>query len=134
MIDDPGTQYNTSTAGKYPAPPVSSAVILVRLRHLYAAGEGGPKSSELGKPVTLSLAELFAPRYKVTSAVEYTLDGVTPAAERERTRLRWQQAKPAQPSEEPAAAGGAEGAVKEDTLDATTIMPMEVRTWQITVR
>ena len=78
-------------------------MILLRLRHLYAAGEGGPKSSELGKPVTLSLAELFAPRYKVTSAVEYTLDGVTPLAERERTRLRWQQAKPAQPSEEPAA-------------------------------
>ena len=135
MIDYSGTQYNTSTPGKYPAPPVSSAVILLRLRHLYAAGEGGPKSSELGKPVTLSLAELFAPRYKVTSAVEYTLDGVTPAAERERTRLRWQQAKPAQPSEEPAAAAavGAEGAAKEDTLDATTIMPMEVRTWQITV-
>ena len=84
--------------------------------------------------MTLSLAELFAPRYEVTSAVEYTLDGVTPRAERERTRLRWQQAKPAQPSEEPAAAVRAEGAAKEDTLDATTIMPMEVRTWQITVR
>ena len=129
LIDNPDTQYNVST-GSYPAPPVGSAVMLLRLRHLYAAGEGGP-SSALGKPVTVDLTKLFAPHYTIEAAVEMTLSASATLTDRESSKLHWQQA-----------AALAEAAVESDVgmlaaadaLTATTIAPMEVRTWKITVQ
>ena len=129
LIDDPGTQYN-STTGHYPAPPVTSAVMLLRLRHLYAAGDGGPDSS-LGKPVTIDLANLFAPYWTITDAVPMTLTASMTLEERSKNLLHWRQAT----------APGAKAIVQDnvetlmtDTLRATTISPMEIRTWKIRVR
>ena len=83
LIDDSDTQYNAST-GTYPAPPVGSAVVLLRLRHLFAAGDGGG-DSELGKPVSVDIASLFAPLWTVTKVrvstkVVYTHGGPIQAA------------------------------------------------------
>jgi hypothetical protein len=127
MIDLPDTQYN-ATPGSHPAPAVGSAVMLLRLRHLFAVGDGGPGSA-LGQPVAVDLAKLLAPHWTVTAAVEHTVDGITPLVEWERTRLQWRQA-PASPGKA-APAVGASG--PPDTLRRTTINPMEVRTWHITV-
>ena len=126
LIDDPGTQYNTTT-GHYPAPPVTSAVMLLRIRHLYAVGDGGSDSS-LGKPVTIDLSKLFAPYWTITDAVEMTLSASMTLEERSKNVLHWRQAvAEAVPQD-------SEEVLVTDTLRATTISPMEVRTWKITVR
>jgi hypothetical protein len=131
LIDDDATQYNASSAAanrSYPAPPVKNAVMLLRLRHLYALGEG---DSKLGQPVSLDLAELFAPRWTVRTAVEMTADGVTPLAEREKSKLHWKQ----EPSVASAAVASASshGDTKAAGVLSVTIHPMEIRTWAITV-
>ena len=134
LIDDPATQYNSTTAGsRYPAPPVGSAVMLLRLRHLYAAGDAG-QSSPLGKPVKLDLAKIFAPHWTITDVNETTLSGSMTLSQQQSSQLHWRQA--------PAAEGGApnapteprqRGADSADSPGVVTIRPMEVRTWAIRV-
>jgi hypothetical protein len=129
LIDNPDTQYNATT-GSYPAPPVGSAVLLLRLRHLYAAGEGGP-SSALGKPVTVDLTKLFAPHYTIKAAVEMTLSASATLADRESSKLHWQQTAALGQA---AVESDVEMLTAADALSATTIAPMELRTWKITVQ
>lgn len=139
LIDDPATQYNSTTAGsRYPAPPVGSAVMLLRLRHLYAAGDGG-QSSPLGKSVNVDLAKLFAPHWTITDVNETSLSGSMTLLELQSSQLQWRQAPPA--SARGSADVGVPSAMNEaqqhlndsDSLNVVTIRPMEVRTWKIRV-
>ena len=134
LIDNPDTQYNATTKPFYPAPPVTSAVMLLRIRHLFAAGEGG-QSSALGKPVSIDLGNLFAPHWNITSAVEMTLSGSMTLQEREASRLHWKQQQTANQSVSPGASSEALGHLLRtpDDVGAVTIAPMEVRTWKIIV-
>jgi lysosomal alpha-mannosidase len=136
LIDDPDTQYNATTT-PYPAPPVSSAVMLLRLRHLYAAGDGG-QSSPLGKPVTIDMANLFAPHWTISDVVETTLSGSMTLQQREGSRLHWRQQPQqdgvhASTSEEEREGQATWPGTDSDALGAVTIAPMEVRTWKIAV-
>ena len=81
--------------------------------------------------MTVDLTKLFAPHYTIEAAVEMTLSASATLTDRESSKLHWQQA-----------AALAEAAVESDVgmlaaadaLSATTIAPMEVRTWKITVQ
>ena len=133
LIDDPATQYNSSTKHNFPPPLASSAVMVLRLRHLFAVGDGGQTDPDLGKAVSIDLATLFAPRWTVTRAVETTVNGITPLSEREKTRLHWQQqtvkmqSSDTLPRQETAAVATPPGLTVK-------ISPMEVRTWRLTVQ
>lgn len=130
LIDEPDTQYNATTK-PHPAPPVGSAVMLLRLRHLFAAGDGG-QSSTLGKPVKIDLANLFAPHWRITSAVEMTLSGSMTLQQREVSRLHWKQQQVTNASRS-ATSEAQLGFRRSDDVGIATIAPMEVRTWKIIV-
>lgn len=153
LIDDADTQYNASTKPHYPAPPVASTVLLLRLRHIFATGDGGVASA-LGRPVTVNLRKLFVPHWKsVRAAVEVTVDGVTPLSEREANKLHWKQQQQRTPLQQkegmltpdsiqnhsPDAVtttmdGGQKGENQEKRPSLiVTIRPMEIRTWRIEV-
>ena len=98
----------------------------MRIRHIFAAGDGGPESA-LGKPVALNLSSMFAPMWTITSAVETTIDGVVTLEERAKTRLLWKQQADHGP---PARASPRKHETKQLEI---TVAPMEIRTFRITV-
>ena len=107
--------------------------MLLRLRHLFAAGDGG-QSSTLGKPVKIDLGNLFAPHWKITSAVETTLSGSMTLQQREASRLHWKQQQVSNASVSRSAASEAQVRLRRsDDVGIVTIAPMEVRTWKIII-
>jgi hypothetical protein len=118
----------SSTGGAQP--PVDSSVLLLRIRHIYARGDGGEQSG-LGAPVTLDLGTAFAPRFTIVNATEMTLDGMQTLAESRARQANWTQAKTSAH-----VVVDATGNAAEQTEEAglkVTIAPMEVRTWVIGV-
>jgi hypothetical protein len=123
-------QGNTPAAGtaapaaapRGPQPPLAGAALLLRLRHIFAAGEGS-----LAGPVVLDLAAAFAPRWNVTAAREMTLTATRGMEEARAAQIQWQQlggsGAPAAKRALYTAAGGT----------TVTLQPMEIKTWLLTL-
>ena len=111
--------------------PVDAAAVLIRLRHMYAFGEGEGADSQ---PVTLDLSTVFAPRWKVVSAVEMTIDAAQPMASARAAQIPWQQTITAI-GKSAAAAPIHDAARSERPLSfAVTLQPMDIRTFVLSVQ
>lgn len=117
-------------------PPLSSASVLLRVRHIFAAGEG--PGSGWGTNVTVDLAALLAPSLAVTGAVELTADAARPLAAARTSQIQWAQLPAAGEEAAPrAAAPGEVGAPLAASSDSAapaaglvvTLQPMEIRTF-----
>ena len=111
----------------HPSPPPQAAVVLLRVRHLFALGDGGADSA-LGKPVKLDLSTLLQPTWAITKAVECTVDGVVTLADRAKTRLKWKQQGSDSTLKTPKPAD------RDYEALMVTIAPMEIRTFRVTVQ
>lgn len=120
--------------GATPVPPPSQGVMLVRLRHIYAVGEGATGSG-LSEPVVVDLGELFAPRLNVTGVTEVVLTGAQTTADSQRQRLVWHSATSASDGDVTAVGTPSPDVASiapQGTLKAT-LAPMEVRAFEIDV-
>lgn len=114
--------------------PVNQSSVLLRLRHLYAVGEGSPGSS-LGAPVTVDLSTLLLPQLNVTAATEMTLDGAATLKAAASRRIQWKQAsgEQSQPLSDYTAAEGTDNPATTDST-VVTMQPMDIRAWLLEVR
>jgi hypothetical protein len=125
-----------------PAPPIASASVLLRVRHIYAAGEEA-SSGAWNSTVTIDLATLLAPALNVTAATELTADAMRPLAAARSAQIQWAQLPGYGDSSfcGNAAAvastfGAAPDAVKRSTQAIAlpvTLRPMEIRTFLLQV-
>lgn len=116
-------------------PPVASASVLLRIRHIFASGE--EPGSGWGSSVTVDLAALLAPSLTVTGGVELTADASRPLAAARASQIQWAQLPPPQ-----VAAGGDAAATRASKVGAAaaaaaprerglvvTLEPMDLRTF-----
>lgn len=123
----PGLNISAAFDGKRTGAPVSDTAVLLRLRHVYAAGEGDGGDAA---PATVDLSALFAPRWTVESAVEYTIDAAQPMAAARANQIQWNA---------PGASGDAtQGGDYSPTTPvavaahvAVTLQPMDIRTFVV---
>lgn len=105
--------------------------LLVRLRHIYAAGEG-----PLAVPVTVDLRAVLAPRWNVTGAVEMSLTATRPLVAARAAQTQWPETPAAAPAVGAATRSGpgaeSQKARRADGL-AVTLSPMEIRTFVLTL-
>lgn len=73
-----------------PGTPIEQASVLLRLRHIYAKGEGQSTSE------TVELSTLLSPALPLQSAVELTADAARPLAQARQEQIVWQQAQSSQ--------------------------------------
>ncbi len=112
--------------------PVSSSVLLLRLRHIFAAGD----DPVLSQPATVDLAALFAPRWTVTGAVELTLTATRTMTAARAAQIQWPQLPPSSSGgvgSGAAAAKGHVGPAAGDAVIPVTIAPMDIRTFVLTI-
>lgn len=67
-------------------PPASSGVLLVRLRHIHQAGLDAKADTV---PVSVDLASVFSPRWKVVNVTEMVVDASESASDAQRKRVHW---------------------------------------------
>jgi len=113
----PPAQRGARAARAAPPPtPLANSTMLVRVRHIFAVGEG-----IAAQPVNVDLAALFAPRWTVARIREMTL---TAAAEMDAARaaqVQWPQAGVARAAPPRAPASSA----------SVTLTPMQIRTFLV---
>jgi hypothetical protein len=120
----PGLNVSAAFGGGATGAPLAAAAVLVRLRHVYAAGEGAAGQDA---PVTLDLRAVFAPRWNVTACTETTLDGARPLAAARAAQIPWNEA---------AGGGGVGGGGPTASVGAdfvVTLAPMDFRTFVLAV-
>ena len=97
-------------------PPVSRAVLLLRLRHIFQAGVDDESAAA---PATVDLAEVFRPRWEIGSVIEMAVDGSQPLAEARAAQVQWRQQAGQPPSLKAAAVS---------LSTQVTLQPMEIKT------
>ena len=141
----PGLNISAAFYGRRTGAPVSASVILLRLRHVFATGEG--QGGEAA-PATVDLSALFAPRWSVASAVEYTIDAAQPMGAARANQIPWNAPSSsgsgslstgALPMGDGAgsglAAGDGSGVSSSSSSGVTvTLQPMDIRTFVLTLQ
>lgn len=79
------------SAAPAPPSPLASAAVLVRLRNVYAGGEGGHGWGASGT-VSVDLSTMLAPSLDITAALELTADATQPLSEARAAQISWVQA------------------------------------------
>ncbi len=109
-------------------PPIAAAALLLRLRHIFAVGEG-----PLAAPVEVDLAAAFAPRWNVTVAREVTLTATRGMAEARAEQIQWPQLGAGGGAAGAAPARGAPPSAAGAPSLVVTLRPMEIKTFLLTL-
>lgn len=105
--------------------PLANSSLLIRVRHIYAVGEGA-----LAQPVDVDLSALFGGTWTVRGAQEMTLTAAGDLATARAEQVQWPQAAPMSgggPSQSPP------GWAPHDGSARFTLLPMQVRTFLVDV-
>lgn len=104
------------------APPASSGMIVLRLRHIFQSGLDEPT---IAIPTTVDVANVFSPLWKISSVTEIVVDASETMAEAREKQIPWIQSGNTQ-KEEPT--------VKEHSSDfSVTLEPMQIMTLMLTI-
>lgn len=126
--------------------PLSSSVLLLRLRHIYTVGE----DDQLAQPVTIDIAAMLAPRWSVIGVTETTLTATRTMAAAREQQIQWAQlpsadsaatsvhagAAPLSRQQQSAASSSSGGEAGMGTVAYSypvTLRPMDIRTFTVTL-
>ena len=108
------------------APPASSGMILLRLRHIFQAGLDDPS---IAISTTVDLANVFSPHWTISSVTELTVDASDTLTAAQEKQISWIQSSPLSGNtqkEEPTSKIQSAGF-------SVTLEPMEIKTLLLTI-
>ena len=110
----------------FAAPPASSGLVLLRLRHIFQEGLDDPAVTI---PITVNLDDIFSSHWTITSVTELVLDGSDSMADAQEKQIQWNQL----PNDTKVGKVYQQDLKKKVGDVSITLSPMEIKTLAINI-